>query len=82
MAGTIKNVSAREVIDRKGYPTVEVDVLLDDGSLGRAAAPGGTSRGLNEPVDLRDGDETYFDGMGVNQAILNVKTEIADKISA
>jgi enolase len=80
MAGIIKNVFAREVINRKGYPTVEVDVLLDDGSLGRATAPGGTSRGLNEPVDLRDGDEAYFDGMGVNQAILNAKTEIADRL--
>jgi len=80
MAGIIKEVHGREVIDQKGLPTVEVDVLLDDGSLGRAAAPGGTSRGSNEPVDLRDGDRKYFDGMGVNQAILKVNTEIADRL--
>lgn len=80
MAGIIKNVFAREVINRKGLPTVEVDVLLDDGSLGRAAAPGGTSRGVHEAKDLRDGDETYFKGMGVNQTISNVNTEIVERL--
>ncbi len=80
MAGVIERVSAREVIDQKGFPTVEVDVLLDDGCLGRAAAPGGTSRGSNEPVDLRVGDEKYFNGLGVNKAIFNVNTEIADRL--
>jgi len=79
-SATIKDIFAREVINRKGYPTVEVDVLLNDGSLGRAAAPGGTSRGLHEPVDLRDGDQGYFGGMGVNRAIANVQTEIADRL--
>jgi enolase len=65
------------VINEKGIPTVEVDVLLEDGSLGRAAAPGGTSRGEFEPVDLRDGDAEYFHGLGVRGAVENVNGEIA-----
>jgi len=77
MTTRIENVVAREVIDRKGWPTVEVDVMLEDGALGRAAAPAGTSRGINEPVDLRDGDEQYFEGRGVSKAAHNVETEIA-----
>jgi enolase len=78
LTGIIKNVHAREVFDEKGLPTVEVDVLLDDGSLGRAAAPGGTSRGASEAFDLRDGDRSYFDGRGVVKAIQNVNTEICN----
>ena len=80
MVGRIENIHAREVLDDKGLPTVEVDVLLDDGSLGWVAAAAGTSRGINEAVDLRDGDESYFDGMGVSKAIANVNTEIADRL--
>ena len=80
MVSKIRSVHAREVFDTKGLPTVEVDVLLGDGSLGRAAAPGGTSRGTSEAFDLRDGDKSYFDGMGVSKAIQNVNTEIADKL--
>ena len=80
MVGIIKKVYAREVFNEKGLPTVEVDVLLDDGSLGRAAAPGGTSRGVSEAFDLRDGDKSYFNGMGVNKAIFNVNSKIADKL--
>ncbi|MFC1802844.1 phosphopyruvate hydratase [Thermoproteota archaeon] len=76
----IKKVYAREVFNNKGIPTVEVDILLEDGSLGRAAAPGGTSRGLSEALDLRDKDILYFNGMGVNKAISNVKNKIADKL--
>lgn len=76
MSARIRNVLAREVINEKGLPTVEVDVQLDDGSFGRATAPGGTSRGIHEPVDLKDGDKSYFNGLGVNKAIHNVNTEI------
>ncbi len=77
MSDIIREVRAREIINEKGIPTVEVDVILEDGSLGRAAAPGGTSRGEFEPADLRDGDPTYFDGLGVGRAVSNVKGEIA-----
>lgn len=80
MAGTIRSVHAREVFDTKGLPTIEVDIILDDGSLGRAAAPGGTSRGSNEAHDLRDEDASYFNGKGVNKAIDNVNREIADAL--
>jgi enolase len=77
MSDVIREVRAREIINEKGIPTVEVDVILEDGSLGRAAAPGGTSRGEFEPADLRDGDPTYFNGLGVHGAVGNVKGEIA-----
>jgi enolase len=80
MGSLIKRVHAREVFNTKGLPTVEVDVLLDDGSLGRAAAPGGTSRGGGEAHDLVDGDRNYFNGLGVNKAISRVNTEIAAKL--
>lgn len=76
MGDRIREIHALEVINEKGIPTVEVDVILEDGSRGRAAAPGGTSRGLHEPVDLRDGDPTYFEGLGVNRAIRNVNKVI------
>ncbi|MEE8571073.1 MAG: phosphopyruvate hydratase [Candidatus Bathyarchaeia archaeon] len=78
--GIIKRVCAREVFNTKGLPTVEVDVLLDDGSLGRNAAAGGTSRGMSEAFDLRDGDKSYFNGKGVKKAIFNVNTKIADRL--
>lgn len=78
--GCIKTVCAREVFNTKGLPTVEVDVLLDDGSLGRNAAAGGTSRGMSEAFDLRDGDKSYFNGMGVRKAVLNVNTKIAERL--
>ena len=80
MTGIIRNVHSREVFDAKGLPTVEVEVLLDDGSLGKAAAPGGTSRGSNEAFDLRDGDKSYFGGTGVSKAVLKVNTEIAETL--
>jgi enolase len=78
MPSPIKNIHAREVFSNKGSPTIEVDVTLEDGSSGRLAAPGGTSRGRFEPVDLRDGDPSYFDGMGINRAVESVNTEVAD----
>ena len=58
----IKSVRAREIMDSRGNPTVETDVLLDDGSFGRAAVPSGASTGTNEAVELRDGDKKRYDG--------------------
>ena len=80
MTGTIKKVHAREIFDSRGLPTIEVEILLEDGSLARAAAPCGTSRGKSEAFDLRDGDPSYFNGLGVHKAIANVNTEIADQL--
>jgi enolase len=76
----IKEIHAREVFDMKNLPAVEVDVILEDGSRGRAIAPSGTSRGSNESCDLRDGDMKYFNGMGVQKAINNVNIIIAKKL--
>ncbi|HPQ43245.1 MAG TPA: phosphopyruvate hydratase [Syntrophales bacterium] len=80
MKGIIKKITAREVFTTKGVPTIEVDVGLDDKSLGRAAAPGGTSRGEHESFDLIDGDRSYFDGKGVTKAIGVVHDIIAKKL--
>src|SRR5262249_8546742 len=68
----IRDVKAREILDSRGHPTVEVDVLLDDGSLGRAAVPSGASAGWGEAVELRDGDASRFRGKGVLRAVDNV----------
>jgi len=76
----ITNVRAREIFNLKGLPTVEADVILEDGSVGRASSPGGTSRGRYEAVDLLDGDKKYFNGMGVFSAIEKVNTEIAHAV--
>jgi enolase len=69
---TIAYVDAREILDSRGNPTVEVDVVLDDGSVGRAAVPSGASTGAHEAVELRDGDRSRFGGKGVLQAVSNV----------
>ncbi|GAA2370502.1 phosphopyruvate hydratase [Nonomuraea africana] len=76
---SIEAVSAREILDSRGNPTVEVEVLLDDNSTGRAAVPSGASTGAFEAVELRDGDERYG-GKGVEKAVLGVTDEIADEI--
>jgi enolase len=76
----IRNVCSREVFDTRNLPSLEVDILLEDGSMGRAIAPAGTSRGSNESFDLRDGDTSYFGGMGVRRATRNVNTEIAEAL--
>lgn len=76
----IENVCAREIMDSRGNPTVEVDVLLDDGTVGRAAVPSGASTGVHEAVELRDGDKTRFGGKGVSKAVDNVNDTIADAI--
>ncbi|MFI6795642.1 phosphopyruvate hydratase [Streptosporangium canum] len=76
---SIEGVTAREILDSRGNPTLEVDILLDDGSEGRAAVPSGASTGQFEAVELRDGDERYG-GKGVEKAVLGVTDEIADEI--
>jgi enolase len=76
----IADIVAREILDSRGNPTVEVDVLLDTGAMGRAAVPSGASTGAHEAVELRDGDPSRFGGKGVQQAIANVEGEILDAI--
>ncbi|WP_420309576.1 phosphopyruvate hydratase [Streptomyces sp. YS-B37] len=76
----ISRVVAREIIDSRGNPTVEVDVVLKDGSLGRAAVPSGASTGAREAVELRDGDPTRFHGKGVRRAVDAVNESIADAV--
>ena len=77
---TIIDIHAREILDSRGNPTVEVDVLLDDGSFGRAAVPSGASTGAHEAVELRDGDKSRYLGKGVLKAIDAVNNEISDAI--
>ncbi|GHJ42529.1 phosphopyruvate hydratase [Streptomyces sp. TS71-3] len=76
----IRRVVAREIIDSRGNPTVEVDVELGDGSLGRAAVPSGASTGAREAVELRDGDPARFHGKGVRRAVDAVNESIADAV--
>jgi enolase len=76
----IKNVKAREILDSRGNPTVEVDVVLDNGILGRAAIPSGASTGSKEAVELRDGDKTRYLGKGVLKAVNNVNEIIAPQV--
>ena len=76
----IIDVHARQILDSRGNPTVEVDVTLEDGSMGRAAVPSGASTGAHEAVELRDGDKDRWGGKGVERAVQNVNTEIANAI--
>ncbi|MBL7687255.1 MAG: phosphopyruvate hydratase [Bdellovibrionaceae bacterium] len=78
---SINAVFAREILDSRGNPTVEVDVLLDGGILGRAAVPSGASTGAHEAVELRDGDKKRYQGKGVQKAVEAVNTVIADEIA-
>jgi enolase len=73
----IAHVHGRQILDSRGNPTVEVDVTLEDGSMGRAAVPSGASTGVHEAVELRDGDAKRWGGKGVEQAVRNVNGEIA-----
>jgi len=77
---TIKKVKAREILDSRGNPTVEVEVELSDGTKGQAAVPSGASIGNYEAIELRDGDKTRFNGSGVLQAVANVNKPIANAI--
>ena len=72
----IDQVGAREILDSRGNPTVEVEVALDDGTLARAAVPSGASTGEHEAVELRDGDPLRYGGKGVEQAVAAVLDEI------
>ena len=76
----IVEVHAREIMDSRGNPTVEVEVVLDSGTVGRAAVPSGASTGIFEACELRDGDKDRYLGKGVSQAVNNVNEEIADEI--
>ena len=76
----IVDIHARTILDSRGNPTVEVDVTLEDGSMGRAAVPSGASTGAHEAVELRDGDKMRWGGKGVERAVEAVKGEIADAI--
>jgi enolase len=79
MSGII-DVYGREILDSRGNPTVEVDIVLDDGSFGRAAVPSGASTGAFEACELRDGDPAYYLGKGVSSAVDHVNEEIADAL--
>ena len=74
----IVDVMAREILDSRGNPTVEVEVTLDDGTIGRAAVPSGASTGIHEACELRDGDKSRYGGKGVTMAVENVNGEIAE----
>ena len=76
----IVDVHARQILDSRGNPTVEVDVTLEDGSMGRAAVPSGASTGAHEAVELRDGDKSRWGGKGVEKAVRSVNGEIAEEI--
>src|SRR3569832_1357547 len=76
----ITDIVGREVLDSRGNPTVEVDVILEDGSRGRAAVPSGASTGAHEAVELRDGDKGRYLGKGVRKAVAAVEAEIFDAI--
>ncbi|WP_188399227.1 phosphopyruvate hydratase [Sporomusa sp. GT1] len=80
MSTTIVDVLAREIMDSRGNPTVEVDVLLEDGTMGRAAVPSGASTGAYEAVELRDGDKSRYQGKGVLKAVENVNEIITPEI--
>jgi enolase len=77
----ILDVHARQILDSRGNPTVEVDVLLEDGSMGRAAVPSGASTGAHEAVEKRDGDASKYLGKGVGQAVEAVRGEIFEAIA-
>jgi len=76
----IIEIHARQILDSRGNPTVEVDVSLDDGAVGTAAVPSGASTGVHEAWELRDGDKSYYLGKGVQQAVANVNDKIADEL--
>ncbi|MFZ1944508.1 MAG: phosphopyruvate hydratase, partial [Acidobacteriaceae bacterium] len=77
----ITSIHAREVLDSRGNPTVEADVVLQSGTVGRAIVPSGASTGEHEAVELRDGDQEHYQGKGVLQAIENVESVIAPELA-
>src|SRR5688572_26660786 len=80
MPATIERVSAREILDSRGNPTIEVDVILSSGIQGRVAVPSGASTGEREAVELRDGDAKRYLGKGVRKAVQNVMKTIAPAV--
>src|ERR1700728_2841105 len=76
----IVDIIGREILDSRGNPTVEVDVILADGKMGRAAVPSGASTGAHEAIELRDGDSKRYGGKGVLKAVANVNGIIAKKL--
>src|SRR5216117_1980066 len=74
---SIRSIVAREILDSRGNPTIEVDVRVESGALGRAAVPSGASTGEHEALELRDGDKSRFGGRGVRKAVANVNQKIA-----
>ncbi len=76
----IVDIIGREILDSRGNPTVECDVLLESGVMGRAAVPSGASTGSREAIELRDGDKGRYLGKGVQKAIENINTEIAEAV--
>ena len=76
----IDGIIGREILDSRGNPTVEVEVYLEDGAMGRAAVPSGASTGVHEALELRDGDEDRYGGKGVKKAVVNINTVIADEL--
>src|SRR6201988_1005794 len=76
----ITDIIGREILDSRGNPTVEVDVVLEDGSRGRAAVPSGASTGEHEAHELRDGDKSRYGGKGVRTAVENVRSKIAPRL--
>ena len=77
---SISQVKARQILDSRGNPTLEVDVMLESGAMGRAAVPSGASTGSREAVELRDGNTKVFMGKGVQKAVKNVNSKIAAEI--
>jgi len=76
----IESINAQEILDSRGNPTIEVEVVLEDGSWGRAAVPSGASTGIHEALELRDGDKGRYLGKGVSKAVENVNSKIADEL--
>src|SRR6266699_942686 len=79
---TIYDIQAREILDSRGNPTVEVDVILAGGAIGRAAVPSGASTGEHEALELRDGDKRRYGGKGVKKAVANVNDKLAPALKS
>ena len=77
---TIIDIQAREILDSRGNPTVEADVILDSGAMGRAAVPSGASTGEHEAIELRDGDKKRYLGKGVQKAVNNIESKIMPEL--
>ena len=76
----IVDIVGREILDSRGNPTVECDVLLESGTMGRAAVPSGASTGSREAIELRDGDKSRYGGKGVLKAVEHINTEISESV--